>query len=68
MIDLPLSDNLDYLEESHLAFLTGVAEEYYWQGVEDALKANPPLLPEVEDYMEGYNSLTECDPDTNDKF
>ncbi len=64
MIDLPLSDFRDHREKSHLAFLTGVAEEYYWQGVEDALKANPPLLPEVED----YNSLNEGGPDTNDKF
>lgn len=64
----PPPDYLVYLEKSKLAFLTGVAEEYFWQGVEDALKANPPLHPEVEDYMAGYYSLSECGPDSSDKF
>jgi len=57
--DIP--EYINYLEERHNAFLDGVAQEYYWQRVEDALKANPPLLPEVEEYMTGYNSLMATD-------
>lgn len=48
---------LDYLMEDQEVFLKGVCETYQGQGLEDALKGNPPLLPDVPAYMEGYLSL-----------
>jgi len=48
---------MDYLIEDGETFLQGVCETYQGQGLEDALKGNPPLLPEVPAYMKGYLSL-----------
>lgn len=54
-LDYP--EYIDYQIEEREAFLKGVCETYQGQGLEDALKGNPPLLPDVPAYMEGYLSL-----------
>ncbi len=51
--DLP--DYQTYQARCYQAFLDGIATDYYHQGLEDCLKASPPLHPYNEAYMEGYN-------------
>ena len=53
----PLPDHIDWEQRSHEAFLQERCDTYYGQGLEDALKAKPPLYPDFPEYMDGYNSL-----------
>jgi hypothetical protein len=53
----PLPDWIDWVQDCQDQFLTGVCESYYGQGLEDALKALPPLFAELPEYMDGYCSL-----------
>lgn len=54
-IPFDLPDYRDYQEACCKAFLEGVATDYYHQGIEDCMKALPPLHPYNEVYMQGYN-------------
>ncbi len=40
-----------------IIFLEAQCQSAYCQGLEDALKAQPPRYPRNSEYMQGYNSL-----------
>ena len=50
------------MSQVQIIFLEVNAQSAYYQGLEDALKANPPLHPRNQEYMQGYNSLVQTLP------
>lgn len=49
-----------HMSHFQIIFLEAHCQSAYCQGLEDALKAQPPRYSRNPEYMQGYNSLESC--------